>query len=292
MNGIVVIDKPQGWTSHDVIAKLRGVFRQKRIGHAGTLDPMATGVLPVFLGRATRAVEFCEGDDKEYVAALRLGLTTDTQDITGNVLTSPGDPCFTESILMAVLRHFTGDIQQIPPMYSAIKKDGLKLYTLARRGVEVERTPRTVTIRELQLVGRRGNDFLLRVVCSKGTYIRTLCHDIGAYMGCGGVLTELRRTRSGRFTADQAFTMEQVADIAAAGRVEAVLTPVDQLFFVYPAVTADAVAERACRNGSTFAADVADGTYRVYNEQGAFLALGKCAGGRMETVKSFFEVEP
>lgn len=291
MNGIVVIDKPQDWTSHDVVGKLRGLFRQKRIGHSGTLDPMATGVLPVFVGRATRAVEFCESDEKEYIAGLRLGLVTDTQDITGNVLRAAGDPCVTESIIMAVLRHFTGTIQQIPPMYSAIKINGQKLYELARRGAEVARPPRTVTIRTLQLIGRRESDFLLRVVCSKGTYIRTLCHDIGAFMGCGGVLTELRRTRAGSFTLDKAFTIDQISTAVQAGQAGSLLSPVDTLFANLPAVTVDAACARLCRNGNTFPIAVEDGRWRVYGPDGEFLLLGEVRGAQLRTIKSFFEVD-
>lgn len=184
-NGILIIDKPAGWTSHDVVAKLRGILHEKRIGHAGTLDPMATGVLPVFVGRATRAVEFAAEREKEYLAGLRLGLTTDTQDTTGTV-TATHPVTAGRADLEAVLPQFTGDILQIPPMYSAIKRQGQKLYELARRGQEVERDPRPVTIHALEILDQPSpTEYTLRVACSKGTYVRTLCHDIGQALGCG-----------------------------------------------------------------------------------------------------------
>ena len=184
-NGIIIVDKPSGWTSQDVAAKLRGVFHERRIGHGGTLDPMATGVLPVFVGRATRAAEFMESAQKEYIAGLRLGMTTNTQDTSGETLqTAP--VCVTRQELEAALKQFTGPIEQIPPMYSAIKIGGKKLYELARKGQEIERKPRPVTIYALELLDGDGADWTIRVRCSKGTYVRTLCHDIGAALGCGG----------------------------------------------------------------------------------------------------------
>ena len=200
VNGILIVDKPQDWTSMDVCAKLRGLFHEKRVGHAGTLDPMANGVLPVFVGRATRAVEFAAEGEKEYVASLRLGTTTNTQDTTGQVVEER--PFLgTQADLEEVLSRFRGDIFQIPPMYSAIKVGGKKLYELARKGREVERPPRPVTIHSLTLEGRDGaGDYLLRVRCSKGTYVRTLCHDIGQALGCGGCMSALRRTMACDFT--------------------------------------------------------------------------------------------
>jgi len=291
MNGILVIDKPRDWTSHDVVGKLRGLLHTRRIGHAGTLDPMATGVLPVFVGRATRAVEFCEGDDKEYLARLRLGVVTDTQDVTGTVLRDAGDPGLSAADVTAVLPRFTGDLLQVPPMYSAVKVNGQRLYALARKGREVARAPRPVTVRVLELLGADGRDFDLRVVCSKGTYVRTLCADLGEALGCGGTLAALRRTRAGRFTLDGAVTPEAVAAAAERGEAERLLAPVDTLFADLPAFAADARGERAARTGTPFAADVPDGRYRVYAPDGAFLLLGRAEAGRMRTVKSFFEVD-
>ena len=202
-NGILVIDKSVGWTSQDVTAKLRGVFHERRVGHGGTLDPMATGVLPVFIGRATRAAEFLESAEKEYIAGLRLGVVTDTQDTSGNVLeTHP--VTVTREELQAALAQFLGPIQQIPPMYSAIKINGQKLYELARRGREIAREPRSITIHELELLEGEGAEYTIRVRCSKGTYVRTLCHDLGQTLGCGGCMSSLRRTRAGSFAISHA----------------------------------------------------------------------------------------
>ena len=287
-NGILVIDKPRDWTSHDVVAKLRGILRERRIGHAGTLDPMATGVLPVFVGRATRAVEFASEREKEYIAGLRLGTVTDTQDVTGTVLeTHP--VTVTSFDLEAVLDRFRGEIAQIPPMYSAIKKQGKKLYELARRGVEVEREPRPITIYELELLEQVSEtDFTLRVLCSKGTYVRTLCHDIGRALGCGGTLYSLRRTRSAGFGLDQAMTLEQVAETEDPASL---LLPVDTCFARYPVLTlTEEEDERKVRNGNPISLDGADGVYRVYGPDGGFLALSRLEQGRLVTIKSFFEV--
>lgn len=289
MNGILLIDKPCGWTSSDVVAKLRGVLREKRVGHSGTLDPMATGLLVVFVGRATRAVEFAESHEKRYLARLRLGITTDTQDITGNVILSAAANVSREG-LEAALNDFRGQISQIPPMYSAIKVKGQKLYEIARRGGEVEREPRNITVSELALTGRDGEDWLLDVTCSKGTYIRTLCNDIGAALGCGGCMSGLRRVRCGEFGLENAYTIEQVQQAADKGEAEKLLLPVDSLFLSAPAHTADAKAERLIRCGNTPGALLDDGEYRVYSERGEFLALCRCEAGQLRTVKSFFSV--
>ena len=316
-NGILIVDKPAGWTSQDVTAKLRGVFHEKRVGHGGTLDPMATGVLPVFIGRATRAVPFFEHADKVYEATLRLGLVTDTQDTTGRTL-EEHPVHVTGDQIEAVLASFRGEIAQIPPMYSAIKVNGQKLYALARKGREVEREPRPVTIYELTLVQGSGikeqgsgnafplggrwhpaspasrmtdevaSDIRLRVHCSKGTYVRTLCHDIGAALGCGGCMAALRRTRAGRYGMDQAHTMEE---ILAAPDPEALLLPVDSLFDDRPALRVPAFAERKLRNGAAVGTlNAMNGEYRVYSQDGEFLLLGSVADGILSTVKSFFDV--
>ena len=196
MDGIVIVDKPQDWTSQDVTARLRRVFNTRRIGHGGTLDPMATGVLPVFVGRATRGVEFFEHAEKTYETVLRLGLTTDTEDITGTVLTR-SEVSFNDEQLEKTLNAFRGEIMQVPPMYSALKVNGQKLCDLARKGKTVERQPRPITIHELTLLERTENTLRLRVRCSKGTYIRTLCKDIGEALGCGGCMERLRRVQAG-----------------------------------------------------------------------------------------------
>ena len=290
MNGIVIIDKPEGWTSHDVVGKLRGILREKRIGHGGTLDPMATGVLPVFVGRATRAVEFCENAVKEYVAHLRLGVVTDTQDTTGNIL-NEREHNVTEDDLAKILPEFTGKQSQIPPMYSAVKVQGKKLYELARKGVEIERKPREITIHSISVMGKLDGDYILRVVCSKGTYIRTLCNDIGERLGCGGCMSYLRRTGAGSYSLADTVTLEQVQKAKENGTLESILRPVDSVFTEYPAVEISGKAVSMCLNGTSFKMEnTADGRYRVYDEEGAFLMVGECFSGTMKTVKSFFEV--
>lgn len=283
-SGIIIINKPAGWTSMDVCAKLRGIFHEKRVGHAGTLDPMATGVLPVFVGQATKAVSFAESGEKEYLARLRLGLTTDTQDTTGTAL-SELPVTVTEEDLRAVLPRFTGEIEQIPPMYSAVKVQGRKLYELARKGAEVERKPRAVTIFALELLGQTGkNEYALRVRCSKGTYIRTLCHDIGAVLGCGGAMSALERTMAAGFTLSEAVTLEQVQ-----AQKEALLRPTDSLFRSYGAYhIADAETERRCRCGNPIRSDVENGIYRVYGRDGSFLALSRAEGGVLTAIRNFF----
>ena len=286
-NGILIVDKPAGWTSQDVAAKLRGVFHEKRVGHGGTLDPMATGVLPIFIGRATRAVPFFEHADKVYEAGLRLGLVTDTQDVTGRTLEERAVD-ITQERLEAALDNFRGEIAQIPPMYSAIKVNGQKLYALARQGKAVERAPRPVTIFALDLLGGAGADWRLRVHCSKGTYVRTLCHDIGAALGCGGCLSALRRTRAGAYDVTRSHTM---AEILAADDPEALLLPTDSLFSDRPALKVAENAERKLRNGAPLhTPKLKDGEYRVYNQAGDFLLLAQVANGELKTVKSFFEV--
>lgn len=286
-NGILIVDKPAGWTSQDVAAKLRGVFHEKRVGHGGTLDPMATGVLPIFIGRATRAVPFFEHADKVYEAGLRLGLVTDTQDATGRTLEERAFDV-TQAQLEAALDSFRGEIAQIPPMYSAIKVNGQKLYALARQGKAVERAPRPVTIFALDLLGGAGADWRLRVHCSKGTYVRTLCHDIGAALGCGGCLSALRRTRAGAYDVTRSHTM---AEILAADDPEALLLPTDSLFSDRPALKVAENAERKLRNGAPLhTPKLKDGEYRVYNQAGDFLLLAQVANGELKTVKSFFEV--
>ncbi|MBO4854380.1 MAG: tRNA pseudouridine(55) synthase TruB [Oscillospiraceae bacterium] len=284
-DGIIVIDKPAGWTSMDVCAKLRGILQTRKVGHAGTLDPMATGVLPVFVGRATRAVTFAENGSKEYAAVLRLGLVTDTQDITGTVL-SQQRISVTASDVAAVLPRFTGEIFQLPPMYSAIKINGQKLYDLARKGQNVERTPRAVTVYALELTEQISpTDFSLRILCSKGTYVRTLCHDIGQALGCGGCMASLRRTMAAGFTLSDSYTLEDVQSQGAA-----LLRPLDSLFAQYPAYRiARARTEALCRNGNSFEAhDAVPGTYRVYSMDGTFLCLSQLKNGVMTSVKNFF----
>jgi tRNA pseudouridine55 synthase len=286
MNGIVIVDKPRDWTSQDVTARLRRVFNTRRIGHGGTLDPMATGVLPVFVGRATRGVEFFEHAEKTYEAVLRLGIATDTEDITGTVLESkPVD--LTEQDFLNILSQFRGEIQQIPPMYSALKVNGQKLCDLARQGKTVERKPRTITVYKLDCLEFTGETARLLVHCSKGTYIRTLCKDIGEALGCGGCMEALRRVTAGEYTIDEAVPLQILLD---AENPQQYLRPVDTMFRNYPAVTLTPNQEKRCRNGNAFTVSHQDGTYRAYSQTGEFLMLANVEQGTMTTVKSFFEV--
>ena len=286
MNGIVIVDKPQGWTSQDVTARLRRVYATRRIGHGGTLDPMATGVLPVFVGRATRGVEFFEHAEKTYETVLLLGRTTDTQDVTGATLAekavhlSPAD-------IERVLPRFRGDILQVPPMYSALKVNGKKLYELARKGQEVERQPRPITVFELTNLGFDGTRLSLRVRCSKGTYIRTLCQDIGEALGCGGCMEALRRVRAGEYGIEDAVPLEQLLESETPERY---LRSLDTMFAHCPAVTLTPNQEKRCRNGNPFSSPLPQGTYRAYSQSGEFLMLAKVEDGTMTTIKSFFEV--
>ena len=286
MDGIVIVDKPEGWTSQDVVSKLRGVLKTRRIGHGGTLDPMATGVLPVFVGRGTRGVEFFEHAEKTYEAVLRLGISTDTEDITGTVLEEK-EVNITGEQFLSVLENFRGEIQQIPPMYSAIKINGQKLCDLARKGREVERQPRTITIHELTCLEFSGNTAKLRVHCSKGTYIRTLCKDIGDALGCGGCMESLRRVTAGEYTVAQAVPLQTLID---SEDPQAYLLPVDSMFKAYPAVTLTEKQEKCCRNGVAFTCKLEDGTYRVYGQNGEFLALSHMVEGKLTTIKSFWSV--
>lgn len=289
MNGILLLDKEPDWTSNDVVVKLKGILHERRIGHSGTLDPMATGLLVVFVGRATRAVQFAEHDAKRYRAALRLGVTTDTQDISGNIL-DRRPVHITQAALEETLEHFRGEIEQIPPMYSAIQIGGKRLYDIARAGGTVERPPRPVTIHELTLVGREGEDWLLDVRCSKGTYIRTLCHDIGQALGCGGCMSALRRTEAGGFSVADARKIGEIQRLRDAGMVEKTLLPVDMLFSREMSCTASNAEEKRIRCGTDYPTPLPDGTYRVYSETGAFLMLGRAENGVMKTIKNFFEV--
>ena len=285
MQGILIVDKPMDWTSFDVIAKLRGILGIRKLGHSGTLDPMATGVLPVFCGGASKAVDLQLDHTKTYCARLKLGLRTDTGDITGTVLeTAPVTAG--EAELLAVLPRFLGPQMQTPPMYSAVKLNGQPLYKLAREGVTVERKARPIEILDIRYGGSPAEDeYVLTVRCSKGTYIRTLCHDIGQALGCGGVMATLRRTMAAGFDLSQAVTMDEILSTENA---PALLLSVDSYFGDYPAVNISGEAERRCRNGNRFSSKGENGRFRVYGESGEFLMLGERKDGVMSTVKSFF----
>ena len=228
-HGMINVYKEKGFTSHDVVAKLRGICKQKKIGHTGTLDPDAVGVLPVCLGTATKVCDMLTDRDKEYIARLRLGITTDTQDLPGKVL-SQGEIRVSAEEAAQVICGFRGEQQQIPPMYSALKVNGKKLYELARQGKEVERSPRPVTVHEIEILEEDMPEFTIRVRCSKGTYIRTLCHDIGQRLGCGAAMASLIRSRAGEFAVEDSRTLGQLQELADQGRLMEAVVPVERLF--------------------------------------------------------------
>lgn len=280
INGIIIVNKETGFTSHDVVAKLRGICGQKKIGHTGTLDPAATGVLPVCLGSGTKLCDMLTDRDKEYVAELLLGVETDTQDTTGSVLRESPVTVTEEEVSRACLS-FLGDYDQIPPMYSALKVDGKKLYELARAGKEVERKARRVRILELEILEMRLPVVKLRVVCSKGTYIRTLCSDIGQKLGCGGAMQSLQRTKAGRFRLEDALTLGDLQQLKDSGELERVVQPVDSLFEETPALHVTAEAARLLENGNAllpvqFAETVTpepERWVRVYRPDGRFAGI-------------------
>lgn len=245
--GVLIIDKPDGMTSHDVVNKVRRLYGTRRVGHTGTLDPMATGVLTVLVGRAAKAAEYLSSDRKTYLATLRLGLTTDTEDTTGEILTQ-SESIPDEETVMAVLPRFRGEILQIPPMYSALKVGGQKLVDMARRGEVIERKARPITIHRLEAERLSSTDYALTVTCSAGTYIRTLCADIGAALGCGGAMAALRRTEAGGFTLTQAHTPASLEEMTEEAR-QSILLPIASLFADLPAVTLSAFHERLIRGG-------------------------------------------
>ena len=297
-NGIINIHKEAGFTSHDVVAKMRGILKQKKIGHTGTLDPQATGVLPVCLGSGTRLCDMLTDRSKEYVAELLLGVTTDTQDTTGQVLTRQTVSCGEEQI-RRVAAGFVGAYDQIPPMYSALKVDGKKLYELARAGKEVERKARRVEIHELEILDIRLPVVKMRVVCSKGTYIRTLCADIGEKLGCGGTMQSLVRTRAGVFGLEDAITLAQLEQLRDEGRVEDVLLAVDAVFAEAPALHVQEAFVRLLDNGNAIRPEqtveqtgYAEGEpVRFYRTDGSFAGVyAYCAQKqRYQPVKMFLE---
>ena len=246
---MINVYKEAGYTSHDVVARLRGIFKQKRIGHTGTLDPDAVGVLPVCLGSGTRLCDLLTDRRKEYVARLRLGMVTDTQDSSGRVLEEREVTASPQEVRRTILS-FQGELLQVPPMYSALKVGGKKLCDLARAGKEVERRPRPVTIYSIELLREEHPDYTIRVSCSKGTYIRTLCHDVGELLGCGGVMTGLKRTRVGEFWIEQAYTLEELQKLSESGELGKVLLPVEYMFRALPGFKAGREDYRALRNGN------------------------------------------
>ena len=278
-SGVLLIDKPEGVTSHDVVGKVRRLYNTRRVGHTGTLDPMATGVLVVLIGRAAKAAEYLVSDSKAYRATLRLGITTDTEDTGGNTL-SESDAIPPAARVIEVANSFLGTIKQVPPMYSALKVGGRKLVDLARRGVEIEREAREITIHSITCTPIDEKNYALDVACSSGTYIRTLCADIGKALGCGGAMASLRRTQTGGFSLDDCHTLAALEALAPEERL-AVLIPTESLFAALPALRLPAFYEKLSRNGceiylKKLGVSHPVGTrLRVCSQSGTFFALGE-----------------
>lgn len=286
MNGILVVDKPQDFTSFDVVAKLRGICGTRKIGHGGTLDPMATGVLPVFVGPAVKAVDMQPRQDKTYEAVFLFGTATDTGDITGTVLRQES-AAVTKEQLAGVLPAFLGEREQLPPMYSAVKLNGKPLYKYAREGKQVERMPRPITIHSFELLGGVGeNRFSVRVHCSKGTYIRVLAEEVGAALGLPATLAALRRTGAGVFELLQAHTLEAIQAARDEGTLDSLLTPLETVFAELPPLQADARTVARLMNGVKLPTDAAPGRYRLTGPDG-FLGTGRVGDGILRAEKLF-----
>lgn len=290
LTGVLCIQKPQKFTSFDVIAKLRGISGTRKIGHSGTLDPMATGVLPIFFGNATKACDLLPNGDKRYTAGVRFGLTSDTQDIWGNLASENSAPLSREA-LEAALPRFTGTISQLPPMYSAVQVNGQRLYDLARKGVEIARTPREITIYKLELLSydEEKREAVLDVCCSKGTYIRTLCHDLGEYLGMGAVMSSLIRTEAAGFTLQDCVTLEEAQNAALENRFPELLLPVERIFSDLPVIRLSEVQTRMFTNGvrldlNRIRCAKIPGNHSVYGWDGTFLGLAACDFEKMELV--------
>lgn len=285
MNGVINVYKEKGYTSHDVVAKLRGILHQKKIGHTGTLDPDATGVLPVCIGNATKLCDFLTDKVKEYEAVMLLGLTSDTYDSSGVMLTK-ADQDFMSSIseeqVKSAILSFVPGYDQIPPMYSAKKINGKKLYELAREGKEVERQPVYVELPEIEVVDITLPRATFRVKCSKGTYIRSLCHDIGAKLGCGAVMEELIRTRVSRFELKDAYKLSEIEEIVSNEGLHNIMIPTDEMLSMYPSVICSSAADKLLDNGNMFSVEVVDIIHtdivRVYNSENKFIGLYNLTG--------------
>lgn len=303
IHGIINVYKEKGFTSHDVVAKLRGIAGQKKIGHTGTLDPDAVGVLPVCLGRATKVCDLLTEKDKTYEALLLLGVETDTQDTSGEVLSRGETEHLTEEQVKEAILSFVGDYDQIPPMYSALKVNGKKLYELAREGKTVERKSRRVQIHEIRIIEVNLPRVRMEVTCSKGTYIRTLCHDVGTKLGCGGCMEELIRTKVSCFELAESYKLSELEEMKQAGNLEEAVMPIDALFSQYSKITVRSKWEKLAYNGNALyakavkrdAADcgrkLLDGEYlRLYDEEGHFLAIYQYVAVRDEysIIKMFY----
>ena len=276
-SGVINIYKEAGYTSHDVVAKLRGILKQKKIGHTGTLDPQAQGVLPVCLGKGTKLCDLLADHDKEYEAVLRLGITTDTQDMEGTILKESSVQVSEEEVRTCILS-FQGEQQQVPPMYSALKVNGKKLYELAREGKTIERKPRPVVFYEIRILDMELPLVRISVTCSKGTYIRTLCNDIGEKLGCGGAMEELLRTRSGNFTLEESMTLSQVEEAVADGTIGEKLVSIEDVLSMYPVLTCTPEGDRLLNNGNPLPEELVQGgsreeKVRMYKSSGNFTGI-------------------
>ncbi len=295
-NGVLIVNKPEGITSHDVVGKIRKLYGTRKVGHTGTLDPLATGVLVILLGRAAKAAEYLVADRKAYIARLTLGLTTDTEDITGKILTQSND-IPTRDAVMSACGKFLGRIKQIPPMYSALKVDGKKLYDLAREGIEVERAARDIEIFRLDCTSTdKANEYELLVECSSGTYIRTLCADIGARLGCGGVMSALHRVQAGGFDIENSYTLDELENMEPSERYR-LLAPTESLFSELEAVKLPAFYEKLCRSGCEIYQNKigtkleVGARVRLYGANCGFFALGEVReyenGTAIKAIKTF-----
>lgn len=292
--GILPVNKPENWTSFDVVGKLRGVLKTKKIGHGGTLDPMAVGVLPVFVGKAAKCCDILPDKSKGYTAGFKLGISTDTQDISGTV-TNRSDRSVSDDTLCAALHEFEGDILQIPPMYSAVKVNGKKLYELAREGKTIERSPRPCHVDKLTLLSFDENtrEGTLAVECAQGTYVRTIINDIGDKLGTGGTMTSLVRTRSGGFSLDECLTLDEIITYSQQNKISEILLPVDRVFSVYPICRLDEHSAALYKNGvrlrrGQFTLHGSAEKYRVYAPDGFFLGLGSVSDGVFHSIKNFY----
>ena len=296
LNGIIVINKPKGFTSFDVIAKLRGILRIKRLGHAGTLDPMATGVLPVFIGKATKACDILPNNEKSYKAGFKLGIKTDTQDITGNVVFEEKS-CVKLDELHDKVKMFLGETEQLPPMYSAVSVGGKRLYELAREGKEVERKPRKIYVESIDITefDEASQTGIMEIHCLKGTYVRTIIHDLGEALEAGGVLISLERTSSSGYDISQSHTLDEIQSLMSSGKgIEGIIFPIDSAFYLYEKIILNPKHTRLYKNGVKLRLEqvgaMGGNTYRVYGSDNEFLGLGLADSKTNEFIikKNFF----
>lgn len=292
LNGIINVYKEKGYTSHDVVAKLRGILGQKKIGHTGTLDPQAEGVLPICLGKGTKLCDMIENTDKTYQVTMLLGTETDTEDMTGTILKQSPVSCTEAEVTEAILS-FQGEIMQVPPMYSALKVNGKKLYELARQGKEIHREPRPITIHEIQILSMNLPEVVMTVRCSKGTYIRSLCRDIGAKLSCGGCMKALIRTEACGFKHATSYRLDEIEHIKKNGDVNMIMISIDHMFLHYPAVVIPSSMNKLLYNGNPIRVEtkISGEKVRVYDNKEHFIGIYSHQKGRLKPIKLFFDME-